>query len=78
MRTAMSDLMDKNRVGSAGSTALGGRSDGSIINDDTDMSIYNISDNGPKRKRNMHRNPQSELSSMGMSQNFDRKSKTRK
>ena len=58
MRTAMSDLMDKNRVGSA-STAVGARSDGSIIkNNDETMSMFNISANGPKRtKRSKNRNP---------------------
>ena len=57
MRTAMTDLMHKNRLGSA-STALGSR-DGSIILADTesDMGMFNSVDNGPKRKkRNMNRN----------------------
>jgi hypothetical protein len=63
MKTAMHDLMDKNRLGSA-STGVGSRSnyedDGSIIkNEDVRIEMTGLS-NGRNRKRK--HNPQSEIS----------------
>jgi hypothetical protein len=63
MKTAMHDLMDKNRLGSA-STAANGRSsygdDGSIINND-DISIEMTKLRNGKGRKKRH-NPQSDIS----------------
>ena len=58
MRTAMGDLMDKNRLGSA-STGVGGSLEGSIIRNEDDSSGIDTNNMGNGRRR--QRNPQSEI-----------------